>query len=44
MFVESNLESSNARTKILFGKRFDWNKDWDGDWVLDWSEVEEKYL
>jgi len=42
--VESNLRSSNCDNKVLFGKRFEWNKKWDGDWCLDWSDVEERYL
>jgi len=42
--VESNLKSSNAKDKVLFGKRFEWNKGWDGNWCLDWSQVEERYL
>ena len=41
--VESNLKSSNAKTKILFGKIYDWNKDWRDDYCLDWSVIERRF-
>ena len=42
--VSSNLFSSNAKIKILYGKRFEWNMDWDKDWVLNWSVIEKRFL
>jgi len=42
--IPSNLYSSNAERKILFGKRYIWNKEWDGEWVRSWSEVEGRFL
>jgi len=42
--IPSNLYSSNAERKILFGKRYSWNKEWDGEWVRSWSEVEGRFL
>ncbi|MCE5220036.1 MAG: hypothetical protein LLF98_01910 [Clostridium sp.] len=42
--VKSNLDSSNAERKILFGSRFDWNSEWTGEWGRDWSEVGERLL
>lgn len=39
--VKSNLDSSNADRKILFGKTFDWNKDWEGEHLRSWLEIEE---
>jgi len=41
--VYSNLESSNARDKVLFGKIFDWNKDWRNDYCLNWSVIEGRF-
>ena len=45
--IVSNLDSSNARHKVLFGKKFDWNREWtifDGYWCSDWSEVKRLLL
>ena len=42
--MSSNLISSNAKIKILYGKRFEWNIDWDKDWVLNWSAIEDRFL
>ena len=42
--VSSNLYSSNAENKVLFGKRFEWNNGWEKDWCLTWSDVEDRYL
>jgi len=42
--VYSNLESSNARDKVLFGKLYDWNKNWQGEHLLTWSEIEDRFL
>ena len=42
--VESNLRSSNARDKVLFGKRFEWNSGWEGKHLLTWSDIESEYL
>lgn len=38
--VASNLESSNAETKICFGSVREANKDWDGYRVFSWKELE----
>lgn len=42
--VKSNLDSSNANRKILFGKIFDWNKEWMGEWGKDWKDVRKRLL
>lgn len=42
--VKSNLDSSNAERKILYGKKFEWNKEWMGEYCADWGEVKEKLL
>ena len=42
--VSSNLFSSNAETKILYGKRFEWNMDWDKEICHNWSEIEHRFL
>lgn len=42
--IPSNLISSNAERKILFGKKYSWNNDWNGEWCKDWSTVEEGLL
>ena len=42
--IPSNLDSSNADKKILFGKRYSWNNEWQGEWHANWSEVEERLL
>ncbi|MFA5559535.1 MAG: hypothetical protein WDA59_08840 [Methanofastidiosum sp.] len=42
--IVSNLESSNASKKVLFGKIYPWNKKWDGEKCLNWKEVGEKFL
>jgi 5'(3')-deoxyribonucleotidase len=42
--VKSNLDSSNAKRKILFGKRFVWNREWNGERCETWSEVGERLL
>jgi len=42
--VKSNLDSSNAKYKFLFGKRFDWNKDWNGLWCPDWLDIADVFL
>lgn len=34
-----NLESSNAKTKYCFGKKYPWNEKWEGNWLNDWNEV-----
>ena len=39
--VQSNLDSTNASRKILFGKRFKWNENWKGEHYLNWVEVAE---
>lgn len=36
----SNLETSNAKTKIVFGKRKPWNEEFRGIRLLDWYDVE----
>jgi 5'(3')-deoxyribonucleotidase len=42
--IPSNLESTNAETKVLFGKIYPWNKDWQGKYCLDWEDVGERFL
>ncbi len=42
--IPSNLESSNAEVKILFGKTYPWNKNWLKAKCLDWSKVEKMFL
>jgi len=42
--VESNLYSTNAKTKILFGETYDWNKNWTGNRCLNWLEVANRLL
>lgn len=43
--IPSNLISSNAKEKLLFGKIYPWNLGWDSKkHCLDWSEVEERLL
>lgn len=42
--IPFNLDSSNAKRKILFGKKFSWNSEWNGEWCENWSEVEGKLL
>jgi len=42
--IKSNLDSSNCETKILFGKRFDWNRNWIGSHCLTWSDIENRFL
>ncbi|MCK9331017.1 MAG: hypothetical protein M0Q94_14170 [Candidatus Cloacimonetes bacterium] len=44
--IPSNLISSSAKNKILFGKIYPWNKEGLNKYehCLNWSEVEERYL
>ena len=35
----SNLKTSNAPIKILFGPKYDWNYEWDGIRCQTWDEV-----
>jgi len=42
--IPENLESSNAKTKVLFGKKYSWNECWQGDHCLTWTDVEERFL
>ena len=42
--IPSNLNSTNAERKVLFGKVYPWNKDWTGEYCLDWREVGERFL
>jgi 5'(3')-deoxyribonucleotidase len=37
--VASNLESSNAKNKICFGERHQWNRDYQGNHCLNWTEI-----
>lgn len=39
-----NLASSNASTKICFGKKYPWNEKWDGVWANTWKEIEKALL
>ncbi len=42
--IPSNLESSDATTKILFGKIYPWNTGWTGEHCLNWKEVGDRFL
>lgn len=45
--VKSNLDSSNAETKICVGDIYDWNREWNGIRCFNWTDVKnelEKYL
>ena len=42
--IPSNLESSNAERKILFGKIYPWNENWQGEHCLTWKEIEQMLL
>lgn len=37
--VQSNLDTTNADRKILFGRRYKWNESWDGEHSINWNEV-----
>lgn len=39
-----NLVSSNASTKICYGKKYPWNKKWKGIWLNDWELIEQFLL
>lgn len=39
-----NLNSSNAETKICFGKKYPWNEKWTSNWAVSWKEVEKMLL
>lgn len=36
----SNLYTSNAKEKILFGDEYSWNEDWTGIRLYNWIEIE----
>lgn len=38
--VMSNLISTNAERKILFGKTFVWNEQWTGEHYTRWADIE----
>ena len=42
--VADNLFSSNAKHKICFGNKYDWNKEWKGDRCFNWTNVKELLL
>jgi len=42
--IPSNLESTNAERKILFGKIYPWNENWQGEHCLTWKEIEQMFL
>jgi len=42
--IISNLKSSNAKEKFLFGQIYPWNEGWQGEHCLTWTNIEEKYL
>ncbi len=42
--IPSNLESSNADEKILFGKEYSWNRGWYGERCSSWKELGERLL
>ena len=37
------LESSNAKEKICFGEKYEWNEEWKGKRCFNWTELE-RYL
>ena len=37
------LENSNAKEKICFGEKYEWNEDWKGKRCFNWTELE-RYL
>lgn len=39
-----NLETSNAKYKILFGDEYPWNKNWKGKRCYNWAELENYLL
>lgn len=41
---KDNLDSSDAKTKICFGKKYTWNEKWDGIWMNTWKDVEKELL
>jgi len=42
--MTSNLITSNAETKILFGDIYPWNNEWKGEHCKNWSEIKERLL
>lgn len=42
--IPSNLESTNAEVKVLFGKIYSWNKGWRCEHLFNWKEVGERFL
>lgn len=38
--VETNLLSSNANFKIIFGKKLPWNENWNGIRCYNWTNLE----
>ena len=42
--IPSNLNSTNAETKILFGKKYPWNNEWQGEHCLTWTNIEKRLL
>ena len=42
--IPSNLESTNAKRKILFGRIYPWNEGWQGEHCLTWKDFENKLL
>ena len=42
--VSSNLFSSNAKDKYLFGKTYNWNKDWNGLTFKTWDNIDKTFL
>jgi len=40
----NNLKTSNAKVKISFGKRFEWNNNWKGIICSNWQEVYDKLI
>lgn len=37
--VKSNLDSTNAERKILFGRKFPWNEEWSGEYYANWQRL-----
>lgn len=42
--IPSNLKSSNAKDKFLFGQIYPWNNDWQGKHCFNWNSIKNEYL
>lgn len=41
---QDNLFGTNAKEKIAFGKKYNWNKDWAGNRATTWKDIEKILL